>query len=165
MITKAALDGAAKDLQSVKTSHQSRVFEGGRPEMRTLDELRTRDPTSIYCIGDNTNILKFDVGPMCWSKIPYENDARSKEAFDGTLRYTSSCFVPPAPEALVLVTGGCQITNGFPTGNAALFPIKNIRHPQKLRPMLLKRYGHSSCYMNGIVYCIGGFSHKDLPNE
>ena len=31
--------------------------------------------------------------------------------------------------------------------------------------MLLKRYGHLSVYLNGIVYCIGGFSHKDLPAE
>ena len=31
--------------------------------------------------------------------------------------------------------------------------------------MLLKRYGHLSVYLNGLVYVMGGFSHKDLPNE
>jgi hypothetical protein len=31
--------------------------------------------------------------------------------------------------------------------------------------MMLKRYGHCSVYMNGIIYVIGGFSHRDLPNE
>jgi hypothetical protein len=31
--------------------------------------------------------------------------------------------------------------------------------------MLLKRYGHLSVYLNGMVYAIGGFSHKDLPSE
>jgi len=31
--------------------------------------------------------------------------------------------------------------------------------------MMLKRYGHSSVYMNGVIYAIGGFSHRDLPNE
>jgi hypothetical protein len=31
--------------------------------------------------------------------------------------------------------------------------------------MILKRYGHTSVYLNGYVYVIGGFSHKDLPNE
>ena len=73
--------------------------------------------------------------------------------------------MPPAPDQHVLVTGGCFVTNGFPSSNVALFTLKNIKHPTKLRPMLLKRYGHSSCYLNGIVYCVGGFSHKDLPNE
>jgi hypothetical protein len=31
--------------------------------------------------------------------------------------------------------------------------------------MLLKRYGHSMIFLNGSIYAIGGFSHKDLPNE
>jgi N-acetylneuraminic acid mutarotase len=31
--------------------------------------------------------------------------------------------------------------------------------------MMLKRYGHNSVYMNGVIYAIGGFSHRDLPNE
>jgi len=35
----------------------------------------------------------------------------------------------------------------------------------KKRSMLLKRYGHNSVYLNGIIYLIGGFSHRDLPNE
>lgn len=34
--------------------------------MRPLDVLRSDDPTSIYCIGDNSNILKFSVGQMSW---------------------------------------------------------------------------------------------------
>jgi hypothetical protein len=31
--------------------------------------------------------------------------------------------------------------------------------------MLLKRYGHYNIYLNGFIYSIGGFSHKDLPGE
>ena len=61
VITKAALDHA-KDGQSVQMSQKSKVYEGGKSEMRPLEQLRSRDPTSIYCIGDNSNILKFDVG-------------------------------------------------------------------------------------------------------
>lgn len=30
---------------------------------------------------------------------------------------------------------------------------------------MLKRYGHCSLYLNGYLYCMGGFAHKDLPNE
>lgn len=31
--------------------------------------------------------------------------------------------------------------------------------------MLLKRFGHNMVYLNGTVFALGGFSHKDLPNE
>jgi len=31
--------------------------------------------------------------------------------------------------------------------------------------MLLKRWGHLSVYLNGLIYCLGGFSHKDLRGE
>ena len=35
----------------------------------------------------------------------------------------------------------------------------------KKKNMMIKRYGHSVLYNNGMIYCLGGFSHKDLPNE
>ncbi len=31
--------------------------------------------------------------------------------------------------------------------------------------MVLKRYGHINIHLKGYVYSLGGFSHKDLPNE
>ena len=31
--------------------------------------------------------------------------------------------------------------------------------------MLLKRYGHSTIFLNGFIFALGGFSHKDIPNE
>ena len=31
--------------------------------------------------------------------------------------------------------------------------------------MIMKRYGHQSQYVNGLIYVIGGFNHRDLPNE
>lgn len=37
--------------------------------------------------------------------------------------------------------------------------------PVKRKNMLLKRFGHNLVYLNGAVYALGGFSHKDLPNE
>ena len=77
----------------------------------------------------------------------------------------SACFVPPTPDPKIIVTGGCCVINGFPSSIVAEFNMKHIRKPKKKRNMLLKRYGHLSCYINGIVYVIGGFSHKDLPNE
>ena len=58
-------------------------LEGGAPEMKPLIKLQSRDTTDVYCVGDNLNILKFEVGSMSWYKIPVENDKRSFEAFDG----------------------------------------------------------------------------------
>lgn len=28
-----------------------------------------------------------------------------------------------------------------------------------------KRFGHSCVFLNGYIYVIGGFAHKDVPNE
>jgi N-acetylneuraminic acid mutarotase len=42
---------------------------------------------------------------------------------------------------------------------------KALNKPVKRKNMLLKRFGHSMIFLNNAVYSIGGFSHKDLPNE
>lgn len=102
---------------------------------------------------------------MSWLRIPVENDEKSNEAFDGTLRYTSSCFIPPCPDERIIVTGGCFNTNSFPSNHVVEFSIKTIKRPKLRRPMFLKRYGHISVYLNSYLYAIGGFSHKDLTNE
>ena len=133
--------------------------------MRPIETLQSDDPSHIYCIGDNYNVLKFEIGYMNWFKIPVENDKRSKDAFDGNIRYGSICYVPPSPDAKIILTGGCYTTNGFPSANVAEFRVKSLKTPTKKKNMLLKRYGHIAVYLNGMVYAMGGFSHKDLPNE
>ena len=133
--------------------------------MKAVAALASDDPTIVWCVGDNVSLLKFEVGPMNWLRIPVDNDKRSLDGFDGTLRYGSACFVPPCPDEKIIFSGGCFATNGFPASKVTEFTIKTIKKPKKKRPMLLKRYGHLSVYLNGIVYCVGGFSHKDLPNE
>ena len=133
--------------------------------MKKVHELISDDCSNIFCIGDYNNILKFEIGNMQWMKIPIQNDKKSSEAFDGTLRYTSSCFIPPCPEEKIIVTGGCCSINGFPSSAVAEFSLKHMSQPKKKRSMLLKRYGHLSVFLNGLVYCIGGFSHKDIPSE
>jgi hypothetical protein len=42
---------------------------------------------------------------------------------------------------------------------------KTLTKPVKRKNMLLKRYGHCMIFLNNAIYSIGGFSHKDLPNE
>ena len=172
--TASPVSGAIKKKQKEEVQHEKKVtklmrqtpkFEGGAPEMRDIALLKTQDPTEIYCFGDNTAVLKFEIGSMNWMRIPVETDKITKDAFDGNLRYMSSCYVPPCPDAKILVTGGCQVVNGFPSSAVCEFNLNHLRKPKKKRNMLLKRYGHLSVYINGIVYVIGGFSHKDLPNE
>jgi len=102
---------------------------------------------------------------MAWTKVPVDTDKKSHDAFDGTVRYSACCYIPPTPEPKIIVTGGCYVINGFPSSYVAEFLIKNIKQPKRKKQMLLKRYGHLNVYLNGIVYAIGGFSHKDLVNE
>lgn len=156
---------ASKHISSKSSVASSRAkFEGGAPEMKKLEELRSDDPTHIYCIGDNKAVLKFEIGYMNWFRTPVSNDKKTVEGFDGSLRYSAAAFCPCA-EPKILYTGGCYVINGFPSSNVCEFSVKQIHMPKKKRPMLLKRYGHLSVYLNGLVYAIGGFSHKDLPHE
>lgn len=94
--------------------------------MQPVEKLQSDDPNHIYCIGDNINVLKFEIGYMNWFKTPVNNDKKTKDAFDGTLRYGSVCFVPPCPDAKILMTGGCYTTNGFPSSNVSEFNVKRI---------------------------------------
>lgn len=40
----------------------------------------------------------------------------------------------------------------------------NTDKPIKKKNMLLKRFGHQTCYVNGLVFAIGGFNHQDIPH-
>lgn len=133
--------------------------------MKNIEQLKSADPTAIFCIGDNINILKFEIGYMNWFKTPVSNDKKTVDAFDGMLRYSSSAYCPVGADHRIITTGGCYVINGFPSNTVCQFSIKSIALPIRKKPMILKRYGHISVYLNGFVYCIGGFSHKDLPNE
>jgi Kelch motif len=42
---------------------------------------------------------------------------------------------------------------------------KALTLPSKRKNMILKRFGHCMVYLNGSCFVLGGFSHKDLPNE
>jgi hypothetical protein len=45
--------------------------------MKAIELLQSDDPSHIYCIGDNYNILKFEIGYMNWFKIPVSNDKKT----------------------------------------------------------------------------------------
>ena len=113
--------------------------EGGMPEIKELEYLKTKDPTEVYCFGDNTTILKFEVGPLNWMRIPVDNDRLTASIFDGQTRYMSSVYIPPTPEPRILLTGGCRVINGFPTNYVVEFPLKSMTTPKKKRAMMLNR--------------------------
>lgn len=99
----------ASPISGVAKSKSKTKLEGGAPEMKEIQFLKSDDPTDIYCIGDNINILKFTIGEMNWMKIPVDNDKQSVAAFEGMTRYSSVCYCPPQPDAKLILTGGCHV--------------------------------------------------------
>jgi len=126
--TRSYLVRKSSSYSSKKSVKSSKQMEGGAPEMKPLEMLKCEDPGEIYCIGDNSNILKFAIGAMEWNKIPLSTDKRCLEAFDGTTRYSSSCFALPDR---IFLTGGCYCINNFPTSSVAEFRVTEIYKPIK----------------------------------
>jgi hypothetical protein len=59
-------------------------------------------------------------------RVPIDSDKKSRDGFDGTLRYGSACFIPPCPDAKIIFTGGCYVTNGFPASKVSEFTMKRV---------------------------------------
>ena len=95
---------------------------------------------------------------MQWWVQQFDNNS----TYDGTLKYMGSCTTL---DKRIFLTGGCFTTNSFPSSMCFEISTKTITKPVKKKNMLLKRYGHSNLFLNGFIYVIGGFSHKDIPNE
>jgi hypothetical protein len=102
---------------------------------------------------------------MTWSKVEVERnggDMGKGVVYNGDLRYMASCFIP---DKKILVTGGCNTQTGYAQSQSMEYQLRAMSRPMKKENMKLKRYGHILKYLNGFVYAIGGFSHKDLPDE
>lgn len=95
---------------------------------------------------------------MQWWTMQFDNNSN----YDGTLKYLSSCA---SPDKKIYLTGGCFTTNSNPSSICLELNTKTITKPLKKKNMLLKRYGHCSICINGLLYVLGGFSHKDTPGE
>mmetsp|Transcript_42495 Transcript_42495/g.40743 ORF Transcript_42495/g.40743 Transcript_42495/m.40743 type:complete len:662 (+) Transcript_42495:374-2359(+) len=128
-------------------------------DVKLMDEVvdETFDTNKIYCFGDNQLLLQFNVGAMQWWSMAFENNS----AYDGSLKYMSSCAV----DKKIFLTGGCFVSNGYPSSICFEMQTRSLTQPVKKKNMLMKRYAHVSLYLNGFLYCLGGFSHKDLLNE
>ena len=120
---------------------------------------QSKDFGKVYFFGDSKTYLKFDLGKMLWSSSSF----RDFSAYDGTLRYFTTCFVP---NRKVYMIGGCYTTNAQPSSACFAIDLWYITDkPIMKKNMIMKRYGHQSQYVNGLIYVIGGFNHRDLPNE
>ena len=95
---------------------------------------------------------------MQWWVVNFDNNS----TYDGTLKYMSSCSTV---DKKIYLSGGCFITNAYPSSLCFEINTKVLSKPIKKKNMLLKRYGHCTVFMNGYMYAVGGFSHKDIPNE
>jgi N-acetylneuraminic acid mutarotase len=93
----------------------------------------------------------------------------STSGFDGSLKYMACCATPFADTAAyqrrIYLGGGVFNNNSQPSSSFYELTPKTIGKPVKRKNMILKRFGHNMVYLNGAVYALGGFSHKDLPNE
>lgn len=95
---------------------------------------------------------------MQWMAVPFDNNS----SYDGTLKYMAGCVTV---DRKIYLSGGCFTTNAYPSSLCFELTAKTITKPVKKKNMLLKRYGHTMVFMNGYIFSMGGFSHKDLPNE
>lgn len=126
---------------------------------------QTSDLNKIYCFGDNPKLLTFNIGQMLWQAQTFDNNS----SYDGSLKYMACCCTPfsdsQAYQRRIYLSGGVFNNNSFPSSTFFELQPKSLTKPIKRKNMQIKRFGHSMVYLNGVVYSLGGFGHKDLPNE
>lgn len=126
---------------------------------------QTSDLNKIYCFGDNMKFLTFNIGSMQWATNTFDPTA----AYDGSLKYMACCATPfsdvQAYQRRIYLSGGCFNNNSHPSSMMFEISPKALNKPTKRKNMILKRFGHCMIYLQGACYVLGGFSHKDLPNE
>lgn len=110
---------------------------------------------SIICVGDTNFILKYYLEDNYWQFLQYDD---KKTTFNGGLRYSSLATLP---NQKLILTGGCHIQSEDATNLCLEINGANISMNTKLKNMHKKRYAHCSIYLNGCVYVMGGFDHKD----
>ena len=119
----------------------------------------SQDIGKIFCFGDSLNYLKFDIATMKWTQAQFSDQG----TFEGNLRYFGASFVP---NRKIYLTGGCSVVTSVASSAVYAVDLWYITEkPIKKQSLKQARYGHQSQYLNGLVFVIGGFSHRDLPNE
>jgi hypothetical protein len=110
---------------------------------------------AIYCFGEAEYALKFYINYLKWELIQYTTE---KSHLLGSVRYSSIVSIPGQR---MILTGGCKTINDDPTNLTFEINSNNINDVNILKSMNIKRYGHSSIYLNHYIYVIGGYDHID----
>ena len=74
----------------------------------------------------------------------------------------SSCGTP---DGKIYLIGGVLVSNNQPASTMYEVTAWRVGKNIKKKNMNQKWFGHSCVFLNGYIYVIGGFAHKDVPNE
>jgi hypothetical protein len=138
--------------------HSSRKESMQKGQYDDFENEENEDTAVLTCFGDASEILQYTLGRFTWEKLKYESNA----AYTGSLKYMSSCS---SPDGRIYMTGGVLVSNNHPSSTWYEVSANRVQKNIKKRNMQVKRFGHSAIFLNGYVYAVGGFSHKDVPNE
>jgi len=112
----------------------------------------------IAYFGPDSEIRLYKLGPMEWEFIGYEEACE----FNGGTKYLSACLIPGSK---VFLSGGVNLNSKTPIASCYEINKFNLKANSKKPPMVLKKFGHSSAYLNGHIYCFGGFANREDYGE
>ena len=125
-------------------------------ETEVRDEIMNHDPKNlIILVGEHKKLLYYDTVRAKWHTSKFS----VQSSYQGWLKYTSICKVEQ--NNIFVMTGGCSIQNLEPVRNTYIFSLNNLNNFKSFSPLNICRYGHSSISMNGLIYVMGGFDHRD----
>jgi hypothetical protein len=113
------------------------------------------DMHAIICIGDTNMVLKYYLEDNYWQAIQIDE---KKSNFHGGIRYSSLCVIPGQK---LFLSGGCMSMTEEAVNSCYEISSSNISINTKMPSMSYKRYAHCSVFVNGFIYILGGFNHKD----
>ena len=111
------------------------------------------DKNIILLVGEHRKLILFDTNSNKWHFSRFSSHSN----YQGMLKYTSVCSMG---ERFVM-TGGCSVSNLEPVRNTYVFTLQNYNLFKSYKPLTICRYGHSSIVLNGWIYVLGGFDHRD----
>lgn len=65
----------------------------------------------------------------------------------------------------IYLCGGVSSNNHLASNVLYEINLNTFTTASKKKPMDQKRYGHSAMYIKGIMYVMGGYTHKNMPGE
>ena len=136
------INTSSVSLPKIKTNHSS----------SSIDE--SNEP-AIYCFGEADYCMKYYLNTGQWDVVPYTNE---DSRLLGSVRYAAVTVIPGRK---IMMTGGCKTSNDEPTNIVIEIKANNINKVAMLKTMIMKRYGHSSVFINGVLFVIGGYEHID----